>query len=80
MCAEQKKDEEAIYYAAIAKPAVERDSYIKAACGDDTDLLALALALMSIFFVTPVIVRLGIGDNVTDAYLRQLNLLLPPIE
>jgi len=46
MCAEQRKDEEAIYYAAISKPPEQRKAYIEAACGDDAELLARVEALL----------------------------------
>jgi WD40 repeat protein/tRNA A-37 threonylcarbamoyl transferase component Bud32 len=46
MCAEQKKDEEAIYYEAISKRAKERKAYIEAACGDDAELAARVEALL----------------------------------
>ena len=46
MCARHKNDEEAIYYAAIKKPPVERSDYLKAACGEDADLLARVEALL----------------------------------
>jgi serine/threonine protein kinase/tetratricopeptide (TPR) repeat protein len=46
MCAEQRKDEEAIYYAAISKRPQERKAYIEAACGDDDKLLARVEALL----------------------------------
>ncbi|MHC4691832.1 MAG: protein kinase domain-containing protein [Planctomycetota bacterium] len=46
MCAEYKKDEETIYNAAAAMPPAERIAYLKAACGDDTDLLARVEALL----------------------------------
>jgi len=46
MCAEHRKDEEAIYYAAVSKPPEERKAYIEAACGDDAELLARVEALL----------------------------------
>ncbi len=46
MCAKHKKDEENIYYAAVAMPPAERTAFIKGACGDDTDLLARVEALL----------------------------------
>jgi serine/threonine protein kinase/tetratricopeptide (TPR) repeat protein len=46
MCARHKNDEEAIYYAAIKKPPAERSDYLKAACGEDADLLARVEALL----------------------------------
>lgn len=41
----------------------------------DSDLAALALALMAIFFVTPVFLQQGADADVKDAYRRQLQLL-----
>ncbi len=48
MCAERPKNEELIYYEAISKPPQERDSYIKAACGEDRRLLARVEALLRV--------------------------------
>ncbi len=48
MSAEYKKDEEAIFYAAVKlKSPVERSAYIKEACGNDIDLLRRVEALLS---------------------------------
>jgi AcrR family transcriptional regulator len=45
----------------------------------DSDLPALLLALMAIFFVTPVLLQQRPGADVKDAYRRQLQLVgLPP--
>ena len=41
----------------------------------DSDLPALALALMAIFFVTPVLLQQGADADVKDAYRRQLQLV-----
>ncbi|MCJ7777983.1 MAG: serine/threonine protein kinase, partial [Sedimentisphaerales bacterium] len=66
MCANQKKDEEAIYYEAISKPPDERKAYVQAACGDDAELLARVEALLKAhqvedsFLEKPVL-----GSNVT---------------
>jgi len=46
MCAEPTHNEEAIYYEAVPKPPKEREAYIEAACGDDTELLARIKALL----------------------------------
>ncbi len=46
MCAKRKKDEEKIYYDAVAMPPAERMAFIKGACGNDTDLLARVEALL----------------------------------
>jgi AcrR family transcriptional regulator len=44
-----------------------------------TDLQALALALMAIFFVTPILLPPGADTAVKDAYRRQLQLVgMPP--
>jgi serine/threonine protein kinase len=40
MSAEHKKDEESIYYAAVAMPAGERAAYLREICKDDPALLA----------------------------------------
>ncbi|MHC4629584.1 MAG: serine/threonine protein kinase, partial [Planctomycetota bacterium] len=46
MCARQQTNEETIYYEAVLKPPKERKEYIRAACGDDTALLARIEALL----------------------------------
>jgi serine/threonine protein kinase/Tol biopolymer transport system component len=46
MCAEPTKNEETIYHEAVSKPPKERKAYIKAVCGDDTELLARIEALL----------------------------------
>jgi hypothetical protein len=46
MCAEPTKNEETIYYEAVSKPPKERKAYLKAACGDDAELLARIEALL----------------------------------
>jgi serine/threonine protein kinase/tetratricopeptide (TPR) repeat protein len=48
MSAEYRKDEEAIFYAAVKlKSPVERSAYLKGACGNDIDLLRRIEALLS---------------------------------
>jgi len=44
----------------------------------DSDLPALALTLMAIFFVTPVLLQQGADADVKDAFRRQLQLLGMP--
>lgn len=43
----------------------------------DTDIHALTMALVAIFFVTPMMVGLGAMDDLQAVYTRQLDLLLP---
>jgi serine/threonine protein kinase/tetratricopeptide (TPR) repeat protein len=51
MCAEHKKDEEAIFNEAIKiKSYAERAAFIKSACADDTALLARVEALLKVHF------------------------------
>jgi serine/threonine protein kinase/tetratricopeptide (TPR) repeat protein len=51
MCAEHKRDEEAIFNEAIKiKSYAERAAFIKSACGDDTALLARVEALLKVHF------------------------------
>ncbi|MGA2916438.1 MAG: serine/threonine-protein kinase [Sedimentisphaerales bacterium] len=51
MCAEHKKNEEAIFNEAIGiKSDAERAAFIKSACGDDTTLLARIEALLKVHF------------------------------
>ncbi|MHC4706875.1 MAG: serine/threonine protein kinase [Planctomycetota bacterium] len=45
----KRKDEEAIFYAALeVKSPAERSAYLKGACGDDADLLARVEALLKV--------------------------------
>jgi serine/threonine protein kinase/Tol biopolymer transport system component len=46
MCAEQRKDEEAIYYEAISKSEGERRVYLEDVCGGDEELLGRLEALL----------------------------------
>ena len=46
MCAKPAKNEETIYHEAVSKPPKERKAYLKAACGDDTELLTRIEALL----------------------------------
>ena len=48
MAASQRTEEE-IFHAMIAKPASERSVYLRAACGDDSDLLAHMDALLQAY-------------------------------
>lgn len=45
----------------------------------DLDLQALGLALMAIFFVTPILLRQEVDTDVKDAYHRQLRLVGMPV-
>lgn len=44
----RSKSEEEIYYAALEQPPEKRSSYVKAACGDDLELLERVESLLKI--------------------------------
>jgi len=46
--AREPQTEEALYYAALAQPSAERPAYLKAACGEDRELLERVESLLGI--------------------------------
>ena len=46
--ARKSQDEEALYYAALGQPSASRPAYLKAACGDDLELLERVESLLRI--------------------------------